>query len=260
MIRLLACVPILVATLASGAIRSEAIEYKHGDTTLRGHLVYDDAAEGKRAGVLVVPEWWGLNDYAKSRAEQLARLGYVAFAVDMYGEGKVAADPAGAKALAGPLYADAARMRGRAAAGLAVLAGRPEVDASRIAAIGYCFGGTVALELARSGAELAAVVSFHGGLKAIGSVAEEGLKPRILVLHGAEDPMVPAAEVQAFEAEMKAAKADYELVSYGGAVHAFTNPGVDKVGLPGARYDAKADARSWTQMRTLFSETIDGEG
>lgn len=244
----------LVATSAAGAIRTERIEYRHGDAVLEGYLAYDDAATAKRPGVLVVHEWWGLNDYAKRRVEQLARLGYVAFALDMYGRGKVTTDPKVAGQWAGSFRNDRGLMRARAAAGLEVLRGRPQVDQERLAAIGYCFGGTVALELARSGANLKGAVSFHGGLATPNPADARNIKGKVLVLHGADDTFESPAEIAAFQDEMRQAKVDWQMVYYGGAVHSFTNPDADKAGIKGVAYNAAADRRSWQAMRDFFAE------
>ncbi|MBI2923675.1 MAG: dienelactone hydrolase family protein [Planctomycetes bacterium] len=237
-------------------IRTSTVEYKHGDAVLEGLFAWDDAIQGRRPGVLVVHEWWGRNDYVKSRAEKLAALGYVAFALDMYGKGLVATDPKEAGALAGKVRGDSALMRERAAAGLEDLRKDERVDATKIAAIGYCFGGTVALELARSGAELAGVVSFHGGLGTKAPAEKGRVKAKVLVLHGADDPHVPVAEVTKFEEEMRAAGVDWQVVSYGGAVHAFTNPGAGNDPLKGAAYHESADQRSWEAMRAFFNEVL----
>lgn len=237
-------------------VKTTLVEYKHGDTVLEGLLAWDDALPGKRPGVLVVHEWWGRNDYIRSRAEKLAALGYVAFALDMYGKGVVAKDPKEAGALAGKIRGDGALMRERAAAGLDVLRKDERVDAKKIAAIGYCFGGTVALELARSGADLAGVVSFHGGLGTKAPAEKGKVKAKVLVLHGADDPHVPVADVTAFEEEMRAAGVDWQVVSYGGAVHAFTNPAAGNDPSKGAAYNESADRRSWEAMQAFFGEVL----
>jgi dienelactone hydrolase len=200
----------------------------------------------------VVHEWTGLEDYSKRRAEQLAGLGYVAFAADIYGKGVRPRTVAEASAEAGKYRADRRLMRARARAGLDALKGSPGVDPSKTAAIGYCFGGGTVLELARSGAELKGVVSFHGNLDTPDPKDASNIKARVLVLHGGADPFVPFPQVEAFEAEMEAAKVDYQLMVYGGAQHSFTNPASDGK-LTGALYDARADARSWAQMQSFFA-------
>jgi len=241
---------------ALAEIKTKVIEYKHGDVVLQGFLAYDDAATGPRPGVIIFHEWWGLNGYAKSRAEQLAKLGYVAFAADMYGKGVVTESPQEAGKLAGKLYSDTASMRDRAVMGLKVLATQPQTDAKKLAAIGYCMGGKVALELAREGAPLAAVVSFHGGLSTEVPARAETFKPKVLICNGADDAFVSSEEKAGFYAEMKAAKADFVFTDYAGAVHAFTNPGAGSYGIPGVQYNEKADTRSWAAMLRMFDEAF----
>ncbi|HEX2769613.1 MAG TPA: dienelactone hydrolase family protein [Geobacteraceae bacterium] len=245
---------VLIATGAQAEVRAERIEYKHGNTLLEGFLAYDDTVTGKRPGVLVVHEWWGLNDYAKRRAEQLARLGYVAFCLDMYGKGKVTADPKVAGEWAGVFRNDRPMGRARAAAGLEVLKSRPQVDPARIAAIGYCFGGTVVLEMARSGADLKGVVSFHGGLATPTPADARNIKGKVLVLHGADDLFEQPSEIAAFQEEMRQARVDWQMVYYGSAVHSFTNPESGKAGIKGVGYNEAADRRSWLAMRNFFDE------
>ncbi|MBL8764719.1 MAG: dienelactone hydrolase family protein [Phycisphaerae bacterium] len=246
--------PLAAATRAE--VRTKTIAYTHDGVTLEGVLAWDDGVKGKRPGVLVVHEWWGHNGYARERAGKLAALGYVAFALDMYGKGKTAATPEEAQRLATPFYQDRALMRARAAAGLEVLRTQENVDASRLAAIGYCFGGTVCLELARSGADLRAVVSFHGGLSNPTPADAGKIRAKVLVCNGADDPMVPAEERRGFKEEMSKAGVDYQFIDYGGAVHAFTNPGADAFKIPGVAYNEKADRRSWGAMRAFFDETL----
>ena len=247
---------LLAPAAAPGEIRSVAVEYADGEAVLEGYVAYDAAARGKRPGVLVIHEWWGLNDYARARTRQLAAMGYVAFAADIYGQGRRAATRAEAAQLAGPFRKDRALLRRRAACGLALLRRHELVDADKLAAIGFCFGGTAVLELARSGADLAAAVSFHGGLGTPRPASAGQIRAKILVLHGADDPGVPADEVAAFQAEMRSAKADWQMVFYGGTVHAFTNPAAGDDASRGAAYDERAARRSWTAMQTLFAETI----
>ncbi len=244
----------LMASGAQAAIRTDKVTYRQGDAELVGFLTYDDAVVGMRPGVLVAPEWWGVNEYAKRRAEQLARLGYVAFALDMYGNGKTTTDPKEAGLLAGRFRSDRQLMRKRAAAGLDVLKSRPQVDQTRLAAIGYCFGGTVVLELARSGADLKGVVSFHGGLATPNPADAKNIKGRVLVLHGADDTFESPAEIAAFQEEMRQARVDWRMVFYGGAVHSFTNPDADKAGIKGVAYNEAADRRSWQAMQDFFAE------
>lgn len=241
---------------ARAAVKTEVVEYRHGDVVLEGYLAYDDAFSGKRPGVLVVHEWMGHNPYVRKRAEQLAGLGYVAFALDMYGKGVRAKDAKEAGALAGKYKGDRPLMRARAGAGLDVLRKHARVDPSRLAAIGYCFGGTTALELARSGADLVSVVSFHGGLDTPTPGDARNIKGKVLALHGGDDPSVPMKQVEEFQEEMRKGGVDWQFVSYGGAVHSFTNPEAGSDNSKGAAYNERADRRSWEAMKTFFAETL----
>lgn len=244
----------LAATPARAAIVTRPLEYKAGETVMIGYLAYDDAKAGPRPGVLVVHDWIGLGDFAKKKAEELAALGYVVLAVDMYGGGLIAADQEEAATLAGALKGNRAELRARVNAGLEALARLPQVAPGKLAAIGFCFGGTTVLELARSGAPVVGVVSFHGGLDTPDPSDAKNIKGRVLVLHGADDPFVAPPEVSAFEEEMRRGKVDWQLVAYGGAVHSFTNPksGVDP--SKGAAYNEKAARRSWQAMKDFFAE------
>lgn len=244
----------MMPMLAVAALKTETVKYKHGNADLIGFLAYDDAVTTKRPGILVVHEWYGLNDYAKKRAEQLAGLGFVAFAVDIYGNGRVAKDTKEAGELAGLYKSDRNLLRGRVNAGLKVFQKNPMVDSKKIAAIGYCFGGTTVLELARSGADVAGVVSFHGGLNTPTPNDAKNIKTKVLALHGADDPYVPASEVAAFEDEMRNGKVDWQLTKYSNAVHAFTNPAAGSDNAKGAAYNENADMRSWEAMKTFFVE------
>ena len=239
---------------AFAAVRTETVEYKLGDQTLKGFIAYDDAVEGRRPGVLVAPEWWGMNEYTQSRAKQLAELGYVAFAADYYGDGKTTEDPKVAGETAGPIKSDTEKFRALGKAALETLKARPEVDPQKVAAIGYCFGGSAVLELARDGSDLLGVVSFHGALSTQAPAKAGDVKAKILVCHGNDDPMVKPEEVAAFVNEMKEADTDYTLIAYGGAVHAFTNPNADSHNIPGVKYNEKADKRSWEAMKAFFGE------
>jgi dienelactone hydrolase len=243
------------ALTARAAIHSETVEYKHGDTPLEGHLAYDDAIKGPRPAVLIVHQWKGLTDYEKKRAEMLAKLGYVAFAVDIYGKGVRPKDTAEASAQAGKYKSDRALLRARVNAGLDVLRKQRFADAKRIAAIGYCFGGTTVIELARSGADIAGVVSFHGALDSLKPEDGKNIKAKVLALHGADDPFVPAKDVAAFEDEMRDAGVDWQLIKYGGAVHSFTDWNADG-SMKGAKYDERADKRSWEDMKLFFAEIL----
>jgi dienelactone hydrolase len=241
------------ALSARAEIKGEKVTCHDGDTELEGWVVYDGARSGPRPAVLVVHQWKGLGDYEKKRAEMLARLGYVAFCADIYGQGVRADNPQDASQLAARYKNDRPLLRRRVAAALQAMKARPEVDGAKTAAIGYCFGGTTVLELARSGADTLGVVSFHGGL-GTDLPAKPGLKARLLVLHGADDPFVPPAEVEAFAQEARAAGADWQLVAYGGAVHSFTDWNAGNDNSRGAAYNEKADRRSWVKMQEFFRE------
>jgi dienelactone hydrolase len=243
----------LVSLPAHAKLVSRSVEYKQDDTVLQGYLAYDDSKTGKRPGVLVVHEWWGLNDYVRSRVNKLAQLGYVAFALDMYGKNVWTTDPNKAKELMGHLRGTPL-LRERANAGLDILRKNPLVDPKRIAAIGYCFGGTTVLELAYSGADVAGVASFHGGLTSPKPEDIGHIKSKILVLQGADDPFNSKEAIEAFQDGMRKANADWQMVYFGGAEHSFTNPGADKVGIKGIAYNPKADARSWAYMVVFLKE------
>ena len=242
------------ATPAHAKVRTKLVEYQDGDATLEGYLAWDDAAKGKRPGVLVVHAWMGLDANARARAEMLAKLGYVAFAADIYGKGVRPKDRDEAAKQAGTYKADRALLRRRVNAGLTALLAQPKVDATRTAAIGYCFGGTTVLELARSGAAVSGVVSFHGGLDSPTPADGKQIRAKVLVLHGAADGFVAPADKAAFEQELTTAKVDWQLVEYGGAVHCFTDRGAGADPSKGCAYDAAADARSWAAMRPFFAE------
>jgi dienelactone hydrolase len=239
---------------ARGEIVSKAVQYKQGDAVLEGWSVYDDAVQGKRPAVLVFHAWKGLGDYEKKRAEMLAKLGYNVFAADIYGQGIRPQTPQAAGAEASRYKNDRPLLRARARAALEVLARHELTDPKRIAAIGYCFGGTSALELARSGADIVGVVSFHGGLSSPTPADARNIKAKVLALHGADDPAVPPAEVAAFEQEMRQGGVDWQLTLYGGAVHAFTDWTVGTDNSKGAAYNERADRRSWEAMKQFFAE------
>ena len=256
-LRIIFCmlISVLLSTSAYAKIQSKAIEYKDGDAVLEGYLVYDDAIKGKAPGVLVVHEWMGLGAYEKGRAEQLAALGYVAFAADIYGKGIRPKDGKEAGEFAGKYRSgDRKVLRSRVNAALDVFKKQPMVDTTKTAAIGYCFGGTTVLELARSGADTLGVVSFHGGLATSMPTDAKNIKGRVLALHGGDDPFVKAEEVLAFQDEMRKAGVDWQFVSYGNAVHSFSNPAAGNDNSKGAAYNEKADKRSWEAMRKFFKE------
>lgn len=257
--RMLSCLLLVLMTAAVKAeIKTGTISYAVGDISMTGYLAYDDTLSGPRPGVLVVHEWWGHNDYARKRAESLAALGYTAFALDMYGDGKVADHPDTAKGFMQAVVSNLPEAERRFAAARAVLEQQPTVDKRHIAAIGYCFGGGMVLHMARVGMDMDAVVSFHGSLGTEVAAQPGAVKARILVFTGADDPFAPPEQVQAFEREMSAANATYELVSYSGVKHSFTNPAADAVGqrfnMPLA-YNAQADAASWKRMQA-FLQTV----
>jgi dienelactone hydrolase len=239
---------------AEAKVHTQLVEYKQGDAVLEGYLAYDDAFKGKRPGVLVVHAWMGLDDNARRRADMLASLGYVAFAADIYGKGVRPRDRDEAGKLAGKYKGDRKLLRDRVNAGFAELVKQANVDAAKTAAIGYCFGGTTVLELARSGASVAGVVTFHGGLDSPAPADAKAIKGKLLVLHGAADPYEKPADFAAFQKELADAKIDWQLVEYGGAVHCFTDKGAGSDASTGCAYDPTADARSWTAMRTFFDE------
>lgn len=243
-------------SLAMAAVETQPVTYTIGNKNFKGVVARDTAVSAQRPGVLVIPEYWGLNDYATSRAKQLAGLGYVAFVADMYGDGKVTKDPKQAGQWSGEVKGNRPMMRRRAMAALRQLRSQPGVEKDNLAAIGYCFGGTGVLELARMNAPVQGVVSFHGGLAKGNAETSETIKPDVLVLHGGADPHVPPAEVAAFKEEMQKANADLEFVAYEGAVHAFTNPAAGNDTSKGAAYDAKADIESWEAMKTFLQKVL----
>jgi dienelactone hydrolase len=237
-------------------VQTKKVTYKHGDLECHGYLAWDDSVQGARPGVLVVHEWWGLNDYARSRAEQLAKLGYVALAADMYGEGKTATHPQQAGEMASKVRSNVEDWRKRAIAALDVLKNQPQCDKTKLAAMGYCFGGSTVLQLAFSGADVKAVVSFHGALPTPNAADAKKATAAILVCHGADDSFIPEAAIKSFREALDKAGAKYEFVSYPGAKHSFTVPDADKHGNPGMKYDKAADDDSWKRTRQLFAEKL----
>jgi dienelactone hydrolase len=237
-------------------MQSQRITYEADGLRMNSQLFYESGAHRQR-GILVFPEAFGLGGHALSRAERLAQMGYVALACDLHGDRRNLTDLQEVTSLVGALRAEVSRIRARALAGFNALGQRPEVDPDKIAAIGFCFGGTMALELARSGANVAAVVGFHSGLATVAPQDAHNIKGKVLVCIGADDPGIPVDQRKAFEEEMRAGKVDWQMNVYGGVVHSFTNPDADKAGRPEQlRYDAKADARSWREMRALFDEVF----
>jgi len=257
--------PLLIAlllccsTMAQAAIQTREIPYTAADgTRLVGYHAWDDAISGPRPGVIVVHEWWGLNDYAKRRARDLAALGYSALAVDMYGDGRNTQHPDDAKAFMNAALADPAIPKARFQAGLDLLKAQPQTDPARLAAIGYCFGGKVVLDMARQGLPLAAVVSFHGALVTATPATPGSVKAKVLVEHGAADSFITPEQIAAFKAEMDQAGADYRFVELPGAKHGFSNPDADAHKGHGLDlgYQKEADERSWADMQALFKDVF----
>lgn len=248
---------ILLSSLvtAEAALKTQVVEYKQGDTTLEGYLAYDDAQQGKRPGILVVDEWGGLVDYGKHRADMLAKLGYVAFAADIYGKGVRPTTPQAKGQEAGKYMKDRPLLRERAEAGLKQLTSNALVDPARVGAIGFCFGGSSVLELARAGADLKGVVGFHAGLSNPKPADANNIKAKVLILHGADDPLVNKAQVDAFEKEMGATKVDWQVVLYSHTMHSFSNPESNDP-AHGAQYNAESDHRSWQAMQDFFRDTF----
>jgi dienelactone hydrolase len=235
-------------------IQGRTVAYSADDAQLEGYVAYDDAVKAERPAVLVVHDWMGLGEGTKEVCQKLARLGYIAMAADIYGKGVRPTDAAAAGQLAGKYKADRQLLRTRVQAGFDYLAKAPFVAKGKIAVIGYCFGGTTALELGRAGAPLAGIVSFHGGLDSPAPADGKNIKAHVLVLHGADDPFVKPADIDAFKKELNDAKVDWQMVYYSGAVHSFTNPKAGNDNSKGAAYNAKADQRSWQAMQDFFKE------
>lgn len=239
---------------AQAAIKSEAVEYKDGKTNLEGFLVYDDTWSGPRPAVVIVHQWMGLTDYEKMRAQQLAEKGYVAFALDIYGKGVRPSSPQEAGKLVGEYKGNVKLYRQREKAALDFIAKNKKVDPKKIVIMGYCFGGTGALEAARAGFPVIAAASFHGGLSTPAPQDTKSVKAKLLVMHGAIDPNVPQAEVEGFMKEMNTAKADYQFIAYSGAVHAFTQKMAGNDISKGAAYNEVADRRSWQAFSDFLNE------
>ena len=253
----IAIVALSIASAACDAkVVTRTVKYEHEGAALEGYLAYDDARSGPRPGVLVVHEWWGLNDYTKSRARELAAMGYVAFAADMFGAGKVTRDPKQAQAWYGEATGKPGLLASRSKAGLDVLRGQPQVDKAHVAAIGFCFGGTTVLSLAYSGEPLDATVTFHGGLIAPDTEQAKRIRTTLLVLHGAEDTFVDPKDVDDLRKSLDAAKVDWYMVTYANAVHAFSNRDADSYKVPGIAYNEAAARRSWIEMQRLFQEKL----
>lgn len=253
--RILTLFMLLFTLPLQAGIVSKSITYKHGDTELTGILFYDESIKETRPGVMVVHEWWGLNDYAKERARQLAEMGYVAFAADMYGGKKVTTHGKNAKEWMSQITANVDVWQERAMLGLEQLKSHPGVDANKLAAIGYCFGGATVMQMAYTGTdELKGVVSFHGSLPPAPESAEGKIKSKILAAHGAADPFVPAEKVTTFQQSLNEAGADWEMDIYSNTRHGFTNKGASEYGMEALQYSAVADQRSWNSMQNFFKE------
>lgn len=250
---------LLPAFSVSAAIVEKEVSYTGGGVSMKGYVAIDDKFKGKRPGVLVVHEWWGHNAHAREQARKLAKLGYVGFAVDMYGDGKQAAHPDDAKKFSSAVFANIQQARARFEAAMAELKKQPQTDPDNIAAVGYCFGGGVVLHMARMGVALKGAISVHGSI-ATQSPAQPGkVKARILVLNGADDPFTKPEKITAFKKEMQSAGVDYTFINYPGARHAFTNPKADelgkKFGIPLA-YNAEATAKSWQEIQKFLAKTF----
>lgn len=246
---------VMAAGSAQAAVKVQTVDYQQGGTTLEGWLVYDDAAAGKRPGVVVYPQWTGPSAFEKNVAEKLAAMGYVAFVADIYGKGVRPDTPQAAGAEMGKYLKDRPLLLARAQAAFDQLRNAPTVDAQKLATIGYCFGGAPALDLGRSGAPLVDIVTFHGILSTTDPANAKNIKGHVLALHGAADPIVNAQAVAAFEKEMTDAKVDWQVVLYGGAMHAFTLPEANSP-EHGSQYDPAAAKRSWQAMSDLFKATL----
>jgi dienelactone hydrolase len=237
-------------------MQTRKLEYSNGATRLVGELFWSEARTERRPGIVVFPEAFGLNDHARERARRLADLGFIALAADLHGEGRAFADVASLRPAIAALYGDRAKWRGIARAALDALVAQPQVDAHRIAAIGFCFGGATCFELARTGAPLTAIATFHAGLTAELPQDAGRIRAKVLVCHGAEDPIAKKEAIDAVVAELRRDKVDWQLVHYGNAAHSFTDPGADARGMPGFAYDATAESRSWKLMQSLFDEAF----
>lgn len=256
-------IPVLVVLMLPAVVQAKVVTeettYQSGGQSFKAYIAYDNATQGKRPGVLVVHEWWGHNNYARKRARMLAKLGYTALALDMYGDGKTANHPKQASAFSSAVKKNMPEARKRFMAAYDLLAGHAMTDAGKMAAVGYCFGGGIVLEMARMGVDLDAVVSVHGSL-GTGQPAEKGkVKARVLVLNGKADPFTKPAQITAFKKEMKAAGVDMTFKEYAGAKHGFTNPEATKngkkFGLPLA-YNKKADKASWRDMKMFLKASF----
>jgi dienelactone hydrolase len=253
---LITCIWFAIPAVARAAIQLKEIEYKAGDQTMQGYLAWDDSTQDKRPGILVIHEFWGNNDYSKMRAQKLAELGYVGFAADMYGKGKVTDDAKQATGWMSEVRKNPDVATQRLEAALKVLKDQPQVDANKIGAIGYCFGGSTVLQAAIQNLDdIKAVASFHGGLGGL-NPGSGPIKAKVLVCTGADDAMIPQSQVEKFEKQMKDAGADIKVISYPGAHHSFTNPDADKHHMNNIAYNKEADEKSWQEMKELFASVF----
>ncbi len=243
-----------IPPLVEAKVQSKVVPYSYGEESFQGFMAWDDSLQGKRPGILVVHEWWGLNDYARSRAEQLAVMGYMAFAVDMYGKGKVTTHAEKAGEWAKQTTSNVDDWLGRAQEGLKLLQADPLVDSTRLAAIGYCFGGATVMQLVYGGAPVKGVVSFHGSLPLPSDSQTIPPSAKVLIAHGAADPFLTSDHIVQFKKALENVDIDWQMIQYGGAQHSFTNPSADQYGLKGATYHKLADQRSWIHMQQFFDE------
>lgn len=251
------CLLVIVCIWSSqveAKVQITTIPYNHGEVVLEGVLAWDDAIEGKRPGILVVHEWWGLNEYARTRAEQLAALGYVAVAVDMYGKGKVTTHPDEARQWMQQTTANVEIWQARAREGLRLLQANPLVDQTRIAAIGYCFGGATVMQMVYDAAPVKGVVSFHGSLPLPSASLSIKNSVKIFIAHGEADPFLTQDHIAKFKRALDQAGLDWHMVIFGGAQHGFTNPLANQYGMEGVQYQEQADRRSWGHMKLFFDE------
>jgi dienelactone hydrolase len=245
---------LMLSTQAAAAVQMKEVTYQDGDQQLRGYLAWDDAIKGKRPGVMVVHEWWGLNDYAKKRARMLAEEGYVAFAADMYGADRVTTHADDAKGWMTQIVSNQDAWQKRAMLGLEQLKKSPHVDGSKMAAIGYCFGGATVMQMTYAGADLDGVVSFHGSLPPASPEQAANIKSRVLIAHGDADPFIPADRIVKFKEALSNANVDWEMNVYANTKHGFTNPGAGDFGMDALAYNKAADERSWARMKAFFDE------
>lgn len=241
-------------SLVEARVQITSIPYSHGEVALEGVLAWDDAIQGKRPGILVVHEWWGMNEYARARAEQLAALGYVALAVDMYGKGKVTTHPDEARQWMQQTTGNVGLWQARAREGLRLLQADPRVDPTRLAAIGYCFGGATVMQMVYDGAPVKGVVSFHGSLPLPPVSLSIKNSVKILIAHGEADPFLSQDHIAKFKLALDEAGLDWHMVIFGGAQHGFTNPSANQYGMKGVQYQEQADRRSWGHMKLFFDE------